>query len=505
MGLLDLPLEIIDVIIDLSLPLGIESFVLTCKALHGRAKKQIQRHNALSRRWKCADNYSTLEAGDTFGLLYAIALNPLVAHYIEVLDLWDRRWTESLTHSSQIWRDGCDYRKDPEAIDKVLQIIAKSAFYHSSILEEDQTWADALTPIEEQRDTWQAVVVLLGLLPNLRVLRLSPRWEEISNDYLLGGEGYPNSFTEILSSANQDHGLDKPLGKLEVLLPSMDGGYEQKMALQGVQPFMTLNSLHEMYLVSAVAVDDHYSGIPFEWKFPALSSALTRLELASSCIDADGLSNLIAHTPRLTIFKYSHETKYHGCEHDWNPGTFIEALARHCGNTLLEVAITIDELFGDIVNGASSFLALPNIRKLEVDILVFCGPPIESGQRQGQNAKVPEGERAWTKDDIPCIGSMVPEGIRDVHINTGYPVTDATALLSLLKNLETQRAERLHALETVIIRQYGGNSAQEMVDWAGATLEPFDLDVQEMRLRSMMPEWKRKFHDRVTSLAHGFR
>jgi hypothetical protein len=185
-----------------------------------------------------------------------------------------------------------------------------------------------------------------------------------------------------------------------------------------LQPFMALDSLKEMYLHSAVAVDDQFDGYVFEWKFPGLSSALTRFEFVSSCISADGLSSLVAHTPNLAVLKYSHQTKFHGCEYDWNPGAFVEALARHCSNTIVEVAITIDELMGDIINGASSFLALPNIKKLEVDVQVFCGPPVESGQRRGPDARVPDGERPWTSEDIPCIGSMMPTGIREVQINT---------------------------------------------------------------------------------------
>ncbi|KAF2679244.1 hypothetical protein K458DRAFT_119366 [Lentithecium fluviatile CBS 122367] len=510
MGFLDLAPEIIDVIIDLSLPLGLEGLALTCKALYGRAKSQIERHNALKRRWRCADNYSTPTRSDTLGILHEISLDPLVAEYIEVLDLWDRR--TSLDYPENIAAregrgGGYNFRADAKAMEKIWETVTGSAFYIHANLENAREWWASLmeqavdgTPIVDLWESWRAMAMLLGLLTNLRVLRLSPFWIEAPYHDSDGAADFLRGFAGMVSAANAENG---PLSKLEVVLPFMSDGYDSKVGLQSLQPLMTLNSLTEMYLVGVVAVDDGYTGIPFEWGTPGLKSSLRRLELVNSCIDAEGLSNLVAHTPKLEIFKYSHSTKNHGCQHDWNPGTFIEALARHCSNTILEVALTIDELSGDIVNGASSFLALPNIQKLEVDIQVFCGPPVESGQRLGENAVIPQGDRPWNKEDIPCIGSMVPNNVREVQINTGYPNADPTALLSLLKNLRQQRAERLHALERVIIRQYGGNSAQEIADWSGATLEAFEEDVHEMRLRTSMPQWKREFEDRVRSLARG--
>jgi hypothetical protein len=61
----------------------------------------------------------------------------------------------------------------------------------------------------------------------------------------------------------------------------------------------------------------------------------------------------------------------------------------------------------------------------------------------------------------------------------------------------------LHALEKVIVRQYGGDSAEEMVNAAGATFESFDQHMEIKRVRSRMPEWKRNFDKRVAELAHG--
>jgi hypothetical protein len=518
MGFLDLPSEIIDVIIDLGLPSGIEGLVLTCKALHGRAKTQIERHSALKRQWRCAGSYSTPVRGDLLSILYEMSLDPLVAQYIEVLDFWNQETLGSdYSHSMPVREgrgDGYNFRADAEAMENVKEMMSGSNFLLNAQLADLEAWWDELlekaddgTPIVRREEQWRATIILLGMLPNLRVLRLARFWIDcpIVEENNERGREVRRGFAGMVSAANASGGSGTPLGKLEAILPFMVSGYEEKAGLQLVEPFLTLNSLTEVYLVSAVAVHDGYTGIQFNWRSPNLSSSINRLELVSCCIDAEGLSNLVAHTPKLSIFKYSHETKWHGCQHDWNPGTFVEALAHHCGNTIREVALTIDELFGEIENGASSFLALPNIQKLEVDLQVFCGPPVESGQRLGENPVIPHGDRAWTTEDIPCIGSMMPTGVVEVQINTGFPDVDTTALIALLKNLRDQRKERLHNLGRVIVRQYGSNSAQAIADWSGTTLEPFDEDVQDMRLRSQMPEWKRDFSERVASLAQGFR
>jgi hypothetical protein len=518
-SLLDLPSEIIDNIIDLSLPAGIEGLVLTCKALYGRAKTQIERHNRL-RRWRCATSCSTDVREDIIGILHQVSLDPLLVEYVEVLDLWDQR-PLGLDHPETVARrnghgPGYNFREDEEAKAKMKEIAAESAFLHHAPLADFDAWWDEMFKEDSSESEsirlevqWRATAILLGMFPKLRNLRLSPYWTEIP--YPARDAGPEGPLEELLSgiagmvtAANAGGGDEAPLSKLETILPFMDSGYEEKAGLQVVEPFLTLKSLTEMYLVSVVASHDGYTGIPFTWTCKTQVSSITRLEFVSSCMDAEGLSNLIAYTPKLSIFKYSHEAKWHGCGHDWSPGSFVEALARHCGNSIREVALTIDNHGGEIENGASSFLALPNVQKLEVDVAIFCGPPIESGQRRGLDAFIPHGDRAWTKEDIPCIGSMIPTGVREVQMNTG-PEVDSTALEALLKNLRHQRKDRLHMLERVIVRQYNDDSAQEIADHSGATLIAFDHDGHETRMRSQMPEWKREFVERVARLARGER
>lgn len=499
MGFLSLPPEIIDAIIDLSLPAGIEELSLVCKALHGRAKTQIDRHNTLKRRWKRANNYRTERLDDTLGILDAIARDPIVAEYIEVLDLWDERGLEEEADDSR------DFRVDDDALERVKHFVTSLPFLTEAGIDTEAWWArmleeDASRTDQDNTEISCTTITLLGVLPNLKSIRLDPGWQNFDpnlDQYSLPLAG----LTSIINRASQaEYGRQRPLSQVKTILPYMEPGYEEKAALQSIQPFLELSSISEIYLVSAVAVDDGYTGYPFTWGSPSIATQLTRIELVASCIDGEGISELLRHTPNVSVFKYSHQTKWHGCEHDWNAGTFVEAIARHCGKTITELAITIDELFGDIINGVSSLLAFPRLTHLEVDVHVFRGPPVESGQQQGNDAIVPEGQTPWNEDDIPCIGSMMPDSIVEAQINTDFPEPDEKALNSLLKNLRSQRHERLHKLERVVIRQYTAESARLFAERAGATLETFDFQVDDPRARTLMPSWKREFDERVSKL-----
>lgn len=502
MGLLNLPAEIIDVILDLSLPSGIEGLSLVCKAIYGRAKSQIERHNALKRRWKRANNRTAGRLDDTLGILDAIARNPLVAEYIETLDLWDLR------HISHEDDELLDCRGDKEAMERVKRMVTSLSFLKDANVD-TEAWWNTMMKEEESRTSDVGLkgecttVTLLGLLTNLKTLRLDTSWH-IFDPERPENELPQSGLQSIINKATQSSGSrPQALSHMQTILPFLGSGYQEWAPLQRIQPLLTLGSVSEVYLSSVLAVDNGYTDHPFHWRTPTLAAQLTRIELAYSAIEADGISELLRHTPNLTVLKYSHETKWLHCGYDWNAGAFVEAIARYCGNTITELAITIDDLSGEIINGVSSLHSFQRLEYLEVDVHVFRGPPIESGQQLGYGSTLPEGVTPWNEHDIPCIGSMLPESIKEVQINTDFPTPDERALESLLKNLRAQRLERLHQMERCIVRQYTAESARVYAERAGATLETFDLGIQQPRRRSMMPAWKRAFHERLDRLETG--
>lgn len=495
MGLLDLPPEILDLVIDLTLPNGFESFVLSCKTVYGRSKSQIQRHNTLKREWSYTTNANPTRRIDTLGIMHKISREPIIAQYIESLCLWDQRQIGPVHVHPSLPRK--DFRADEKAMEGIKNLLYSTEYFTEAdpgewwarIVEEDSLkWND-------DGDNLYATITLLSLLPNLKTLQLPDSWHEVRSTEV--AEALVPSIELLVSMSKRDGYRLKPLASLETILPFVEEGYDVRVGLQCVQPFMVLESVRNLYAVSCVAVNEDWQGIPLEWPNPSLKSPLTRVEFAYCCMDASGLAVLLANTPALTVFRYSHQPKWGPLEFDWNAGEFLETIANYCGEQLLELAITIDELHGQVVTGLSSFMRFPKLQKLEVDVEAFCGPPVESGQRLGHNATIPDGAKAWEHLDIPCMGDMLPASICELHVNTNFPSPSEMALRALFKNIKDRRMDKLILLHTTIIRQWKRSTAKDIADYHGAIFEAFDEGVLYPRPRSMMPQWKRQFDQLV--------
>ena len=501
MGLLDLPPEIIDYILNFAGPSGIEGLVLSCKAVYERASTQIESHNSLRRRWRHTSNQGTARRGDTLSVLYEISREPIIAEYIQSLSLWDRRDNEVL-HSSQ--EATSNFRNDESLLLPIKALLRDADFFRNAdlekwwneILEEDQT-----TDLESV-DKLYATVALLALLPNLKTLQLPDRWHEVRGDE--AAAALVPAVENLISISNDKTRKRRwqPLQSLDTIMPFTEEGYDVRIGLQCLQPFMALNSIRNLYAVSCVAVEDDWGGIPFHWRY-ASKSPLTRLEFASCCMDAQGLDALIAHTPAVTIFKYSHQTKWDGLQYDWNPGEFLATLANRLGHQIRDLAITVDELHGEIITGLSSFHAFSNLIRLEVDVIPFCGPPLESGQRLGRDSFIPRHASAWTHSDIPCLGDMLPRSVREVHLNTDFPLPSEQSLKSLIKNVVDRRKDQLRNLEVCVVRQYQSDTALDIANRHEVVLEVFDMNVENPRSRAMMPLWKREFDQKVGGIVEG--
>lgn len=493
MGLLDLPPEILDLIIDRTAPSGLENFVLSCRTVYGRAASQIQRHNSLKRTWRNTTGLPSTRVGDTLAILHEISREPIIAEYIENLFLWNRRSDDEFMDDVGEY----SFRDDAHAMEEIKSLLRRTEHYANANDEEwwNQILEEDMTDDGPNVDKLYATIALLSLLPNLKVLQLPDRWHEIREGE--SAETLVPLVKSLVAMSNAPGHRQKPLAQLETLLPFVEEGYDVRVGLQCLEPFMTLKSIRNIYAVSCTAVDEGWGGSAFRWLDPNTKSPLTRVEFASCCMNASGLAGFLANVPALRVFRYSHQTKWHGVQYDWNAGEMLETLANYCSGTLVDIAMTIDELPGEIVNGLSSFLRFTKLERLEVDVECFCGPPLESGQRLGAEARLPEGAVAWRHADIPCMGDMLPESIRELYVNTNFPQPSEESLLALFKNIVTRRQDKLFNLHTTVIRQYRASSAMYIAENHNILMEVFDGDVEHPRPRSMMPLWKREFDRRV--------
>ncbi|KAK5168701.1 uncharacterized protein LTR77_006010 [Saxophila tyrrhenica] len=97
MSLLGLPNELILDIIQRCMPLGFESLMLSCKAVHTVGEEFIERHNSLRRTYRIVEPARRFDYApendapqDILHLLHKIAKDPLTAGYIQSIDFtWD--------------------------------------------------------------------------------------------------------------------------------------------------------------------------------------------------------------------------------------------------------------------------------------------------------------------------------------------------------------------------------------------------------------------------------
>jgi hypothetical protein len=236
MSLLDLPPEILDLIIDVAGPSGLESFVLSCKAIYQRATLQIAHHNELKRIWSHANNAGQARRGDTLSILYEISREPVIAEYITTLSLWDRRFSDEI---DQLVTEN-DFRKDETAMAKIEQMLRSTEYY--TMADQHDWWQqiqeEDASGEETHVDKLYATVALLALLPNLRVLQLPDRWHEVRRGE--AAESLVPAVESLVAMSNNSRRRLRPLGSLETILPFVEEGYDVRAGLQCLQPSKSL-------------------------------------------------------------------------------------------------------------------------------------------------------------------------------------------------------------------------------------------------------------------------
>ncbi|PVH91980.1 hypothetical protein DM02DRAFT_663409 [Periconia macrospinosa] len=98
MSLKNLPAELLDIIVQLSLPEGFETLATTCKIFYARCEPFIQRHNGLRSRFRYFRygndglyEYDGLWATSDF--LQLIATDRAIARYIQNATLYTDSWS----------------------------------------------------------------------------------------------------------------------------------------------------------------------------------------------------------------------------------------------------------------------------------------------------------------------------------------------------------------------------------------------------------------------------
>ncbi|KAI1102231.1 hypothetical protein F4804DRAFT_334470 [Jackrogersella minutella] len=199
------------------------------------------------------------------------------------------------------------------------------------------------------------------------------------------------------------------LGKLTTLQAGPRELWATRIHFNGLSIFLAMPNITELIVDDCIA--DESVDLRFRWDYPGISSGLRRIVLDNSSVDADSISQLLAHTPQLVSFKYSHEAASDGGEFWWDAGSFVDIIGKHVGDTLEELAVTIGR-DGGISTGVASMTDFVKLKKLEIDIYLFYGPSAQSGESIDPFYVYPlEGFEPWIIESIPPLTEILPPSL----------------------------------------------------------------------------------------------
>ena len=507
MSLLGLPSELLDNIIALTwgFPAGFENTLLTCKSIYQVGKHHLPRYHALRRKWKNVSlDGNDREIRSSQNVLRAIAQDPIIAGLIETLDLRggeDSKMVDDPDENEDEDEDEEEEEGDgededeqddedededevepqiqyqgsviktsknpPDKVDLMLHQMVRQSLPLAMAGQDADAWifqmrSDAIPFVEydgnydydeDESKMWRLyrAVFLLTLLPNLIELTLPEDWSRIDDQPKAAPlEKVLNTTMRDLHTSPDKRNM--PLSKLRRLLPFEEIEYDPspRGGVRVVSPFMVLPTLEELHVTDLIAVDDGYTGIPFTWDYPDLTSNLRMIYLEGCCVSAEGVAELLTYTPHVTSFHYSHGPKWHGVCHDWDAGGFVAAVGMR-GEAMTDLTIKLDHLYGEVETGVISLKQFPVLERLKIDVRAFCAPSPDSGEKfglEGTKSKI------WTADCIPPLQNILPSSVKYVSLYSGGTETtlDLPALRALFKNPEAlNRSSALSNLEVLAI------------------------------------------------------
>ncbi|KAI0435600.1 hypothetical protein F4803DRAFT_567523 [Xylaria telfairii] len=422
MPLLTLPSELLDQIIWESIPEDFENLIASCRILYECGKPYVQQHEKRKKRYKLMSIQGYFDAS----WLADFAQEPIIPCYATTVDL----------------------RKENGIGHRVKTLIKQSPCLAFEGVDSD-FWINMILSDLGDADNYCDHNLFLGvfyltLFPNVRTLTLP--WSTTGgipyHDRERAADQCEGVLNAIARESRSKHNR-RALGKLRCLHYLLLPDYNVHQRLQFLLPLLTLPELEELYANSLTAISFHQE---FKWTHLKIHSNLRTIELMHCCMDAVGISELLAHTPNLTVFKYGHASKHHGMESYWDAGEFVAAVEKQVGGQLRHLAVTVE------TNAMSGSLWLG----LEMDLLTFYGPLVESREKAGiPNTPPDPGYAKWTVDAIPPLWEMLPVCLREFSLfahswnNMGL---DAKSMMLLYNSFHSARPSCLPNLNRTTVR-----------------------------------------------------
>ena len=374
MALAHLPNELLENIIAYTLPEGFEALALTSKHIYTLCAPFIKHHNKLRFQFQEFFYYKTdrvvksglyvvvdppaYTACSAFNLMALIAVEPVIAHYIQEADFEDDSlWTKK---KSPEFATNFDYDG------AVIELLANSFYLKEAGIDWREYWAAIEEDIYDGSYSQHAAAFTLTLLPNAKTFKLPRWWKPIPAtdkliDTVIGITRQPCLPYDKPSIA-QVSGF-KAFGRRTS--DSSELGFDISWAI----PFLALPRVQSFHGFNCVGMSGHRS-IVSKFLDSGFEPAVEVVNISHSSMDGAAIADFLSNTPRLRALTYSHMTDGVPGFERWDLCQFIMAIVNEAGAHLEALSVRIDGLNGSIIPGKISMHGFQSLQKLELPLEV---------------------------------------------------------------------------------------------------------------------------------------
>ncbi|KAI1296410.1 F-box domain protein [Xylaria venustula] len=439
---IDLPNELLDEIIQHSLPEGFESLALTCKELYALCTPFIKQHNHLRRSFRAfvycdyPREPSTKIIFQAFDLIARIAAEPIVARYIIDANFG----YDSFPSRARAPADVPDMNDGGP----LATLFADSPYLARAGLD----WREYYTLIEEelkQRPCYSqhAAAFVLTLLPNVKQLTLPKAWKPSEKtDRLL--EAIVHEARPLNSSCTAPS-----LAGVAAFEVSQRRLGESPFDLNVAVPFLALPRLRELRSNSCLAIGSTSMSLTYRAPYRLCGEFLETANFSSCCFDEETIAKFLKHTPRLRTLEYSHMSRRIDKQHDWNLCEFVSAIEHQAGNHIEELAVAILHVRGVLIPGKASMRGFKRLRKFAC--------PVELAMNH-INKALPQTATANCdlKDQEPgmiitSVSDLIPASVSELSLSSAR-IDAYDMALEVFRDVVGEDGPRLPALKEIYLK-----------------------------------------------------
>ncbi|KAJ9245605.1 hypothetical protein DTO169E5_324 [Paecilomyces variotii] len=382
-------------------------------------------------------------------LLLKIAQEPLIARYIQIADL--RGDFEPYCRPDEEYHIAYDELVSRKTT--IMELIEACPLLREAEADATTFWEHMVDEDTKTFSPSYVTLLILSFMTNVRKLALPMHMSKTSSAEDALFRKVADTMVRIAQTTNTKTGSrDIALAKLRTLLPMTGADYEDKVALQTLVPFMSIPSVVEVLGSSCVALDDGYTGYPFNPDYESFGRSLERLELMSSTVGPREIRTLLQQCSKLKVFKLDYTVKWHGCGWNWNAGHFMRAIEDTCRDTLEDLGIDIGGDVNDIGTGIVSMKRFRSLKRIELDVQVFlgvpCGGTIDQAWDYDTTDEAPTGD-----PEIPKVTDLLPASAEKLLLFAQDYDEHAKCLEALFAGVtQAEREKYLPNLKTVAVK-----------------------------------------------------